>query len=249
VVDLTARCAVVARLVSPWVGGSRAKRTASLPMQSGGDESAHPANACSPSDGSAGARPSRPDAAAAIRFQDLIVPHLDAAHNLARFLSRDSDAAQDIVQEAFLRAFRSFGDFRGGSPRAWILSIVRNCHHDWRVGRRRAPTVVAMASEPSQGQIEGDVDSFDPGDGARDEETPETNLLRRTEAEAVRAILDGMSEPFREMLVLRELEDLTYREIADVTALPIGTVMSRLARARKMFATIWRGQRTSEDMP
>ncbi|MDR3518678.1 MAG: sigma-70 family RNA polymerase sigma factor [Azospirillaceae bacterium] len=176
----------------------------------------------------------RPDAATAARFEQFILPHLDAAHNLARFLSRDADAAQDIVQEAFLRAFRSFAEFRGGSARSWLLAIVRNCHYDWRSGRKR-DAVLAPPDEVNLDELAGD------------EDTPETTLLRRLEAESVRAILDGIPELFREVLVLRELEDLTYREIAEVTAVPIGTVMSRLARARKLFAVVWQGRAPSSD--
>src|SRR5689334_8861024 len=99
--------------------------------------SVSPAETPSSPGAQASATAARPDAATTARFEQTILPHLDAAHNLARYLSRDADAAQDIVQEAFLRAFRSFGDFRGDSSRAWILTIVRNCHHDWWLQRKR----------------------------------------------------------------------------------------------------------------
>jgi RNA polymerase sigma factor (sigma-70 family) len=191
-------------------------------------------------DAQAGSTAARPDAATAARFEQTIIPHLDAAHNLARYLSRDADAAQDIVQEAFLRAFRSFGDFRGGSSRAWILTIVRNCHHNWWSERKRSPLAESDGRRPANyDDAEGETDIIDLNDIARDEDTPETNLLRRRQAETVQAVLESLPELLREVLVLRELEDLPYREIADVTAVPIGTVMSRLARARKMFETVW----------
>lgn len=177
----------------------------------------------------------RSDAPSAARFRVEMLPHLGSAYNLARFLCRDADAAQDIVQEAFLRAFRSFAAFRGGSSRAWILTIVRNCYRDWHVeqGRARATT------EPI---CDADVDRRLPPD----EITPETHLLRNAESQEVRRQLAALPEPFREVLVLRELEELSYREIAEVTASPVGTVMSRLARARKLFATAWSARADGE---
>jgi RNA polymerase sigma-70 factor (ECF subfamily) len=168
------------------------------------------------------------------RFHRDIVPELDAAYNFARFLSRDSDAAQDIVQEAFLRAFRSFDGYNGGSPRAWIFTIVRNCYHDWLIDRRRKQ------------RVEIDVHSKDKREAntidemPSDDDSPEMALLRRAESSAVRVVLGKLPRSLREMLVLRELEGLSYRQIGVVAALPIGTVMSRLARARKQFETAWR---------
>jgi RNA polymerase sigma factor (sigma-70 family) len=198
------------------------------------------AEAASSSNAGAGFTASRPDAATVARFELIIVPHLDAAYNLARYLSRDADAAQDIVQEAFLRAFRSFGDFRGGNSRTWILTIVRNCHHNWWSERKRSPLAANDERRAAHfDDTEGESDAIDLNDIARDEDTPETNLMRRRQSEAVQAVLESMPELLREVLVLRELEDLSYREIADVTDVPIGTVMSRLARSRKLFETIW----------
>jgi RNA polymerase sigma factor (sigma-70 family) len=194
---------------------------------------------------------SQTDAAMTARFQQTIIPHIDAAYNLARYLSRDADAAQDIVQEAFLRAFRSFGDYRGGSPRAWILTIVRNCHNNWRSERKRSPlTATDEGRSARYDEAEGEIDIFDLINTLRDEDTPETNLLRRRQSEAVQAILESMPELLREVLVLRELEDMSYREIADVASVPIGTVMSRLSRARGMFETIWQHRvMTPENAP
>jgi RNA polymerase sigma-70 factor (ECF subfamily) len=179
-------------------------------------------------------RPPSEDAALA-RFKQIIVPQLDAAYNFARFLSRDADAAQDIVQEAFLRAYRSFTGYRGGDARAWIFTIVRNCYHTWLMDRRRKSRL--------------EVDPHHEGDSEElisaipsDEDTPEATLVRKAEAQAVRLILNAMPRPFREILVLREIEELSYHQISDITALPIGTVMSRLARARKAFGDAWRPQ-------
>ena len=167
------------------------------------------------------------------RFRQDIIPQLDAAYNFARFLSRDSDVAQDIVQEAFLRAYRSFAGYRGGDARAWIFTIVRNCYHSWLLDRRRKSRLEVNYNG------EGDSEEFI-SDIPSDEDTPEAMLVRKAEAQTVRRILNAMPRPFREILVLREIEELSYQQISDITALPIGTVMSRLARARKAMGDAWR---------
>jgi RNA polymerase sigma factor (sigma-70 family) len=167
------------------------------------------------------------------RFKQNIVPQLDAAYNFARFLSRDSDVAQDIVQEAFLRAYRSFAGYRGGDARAWIFTIVRNCYHSWLMDRRRKSRLEVNYN--GEGDSEELISSI-----PSDEDTPEAMLVRKTEAQTVRLILNAMPRPFREILVLREIEGLSYHQISDITALPIGTVMSRLARARRAFGDAWR---------
>jgi RNA polymerase sigma factor (sigma-70 family) len=167
------------------------------------------------------------------KFKPYIVLQLDAAYNFERFLSRDADAAQDIVQEAFLRAYRSFAGYRGGDARACIFTIVRNCCHTWLMDQRRKSRL--------------EVDHHDEGDSeelvfniSSDEDTPEAMLVRKAEAQTVRLVLNAMSRPLREILVLRELEELSYRQISDITDLPIGNVMSRLARARRAFGDAWR---------
>jgi RNA polymerase sigma factor (sigma-70 family) len=159
------------------------------------------------------------------QFRLVMLPHMDAAYNLARYLSRDPNTAEDIVQDAFLRAYRGFGSWRGDSAKAWLLTIVRNCFLSSIAGsRERLGTIVA----------EGDSGIAEPVD----EESPETILARKSEAEALRSTIEDLPEPFREALVLRELEELSYKEIAALTAVPIGTVMSRLARARQMLAEL-----------
>jgi RNA polymerase sigma-70 factor (ECF subfamily) len=168
------------------------------------------------------------------RFQREMVSQLDAAYNFARFLSRDADAAQDIVQEAFLRAYRGFDGFQGGDARAWIFAIVRNCYHDWLLARRRKARLEVETSN-DDGAAQKGID-----DVASEDDDPETALLRRTDAATVRDVLGKLPRPSREMLVLREIEGLSYRQIADVASLPIGTVMSRLARARAQFQEAWR---------
>jgi len=162
-------------------------------------------------------------------FEELFLPYLDAAYGLARFLARDPAAADDIVQESFLRAFRSFGTYRGGDAKSWLLAIVRNCSFDWSKSRRR------MASEiPGGESLERWIPNPDElGDCTQD--GPETAVLRQSEIEEVRSMIRRLPEPFRETLVLRELEELSYKQIAEVTGVPVGTVMSRLARARQML--------------
>jgi RNA polymerase sigma-70 factor (ECF subfamily) len=168
---------------------------------------------------------SRPSGDATLAsFKQNIVPQLDAAYNFARFLSQDADAAQDIVQEAFLRAYRSFAGYRGGDARAWVFTIVRNCYHSWLMDRRRkARLEVDHHGERNSEELISNISS--------DEDNPEAML---------RLVLNAMPRPLREIRVLREIEELSYHQISAVTALPIGTVMSRLARARKAFGDAWR---------
>jgi RNA polymerase sigma factor (sigma-70 family) len=164
----------------------------------------------------------RREAAAADAFRETMLPHMDAAYTLARYLARDASAAEDIVQNAFLRAFRGFAAFRGDAPKAWLMAIVRNCFLDWLKTRR-----------------DGEIGGIEAGDlHAVDEETPEAILARGREAEMVRASVESLPEPFRETIVLRELEELSYKEIAMITGVPIGTVMSRLARGRQMLCEL-----------
>jgi RNA polymerase sigma-70 factor (ECF subfamily) len=190
----------------------------------------------------------RPDVAASHkpagaydRFQREIVPHLDAAYNFARFLSRNRDAAQDILQEAFLRAYRGFDGYQGGDARAWIFSIVRNCYHNWLLEARRKARVEIDVHRP-----DGTKD-FSIDDVADDGDTPEAALLRSAEAGKVRSVLNRLPRSLREVMVLRELEGFSYRQIAETAALPIGTVMSRLARARMRFENLWREDAGSQE--
>ncbi|MGO4566731.1 sigma-70 family RNA polymerase sigma factor [Rhizobium sp. 2YAF20] len=169
------------------------------------------------------------------RFQQTVMPHLDSAYNFARFLCRDADAAQDIVQDAFLRAFRSFEGYRGGDPRAWLFSIVRNCYHAWLQQRRRKTRVEVPLDDK-----DADTDTATmPQEFASGEESAETAMIRDTEAQRVRAVINTLPEAMREVLILREFEDLSYRQIAEIIDAPIGTVMSRLARAREDFGQAW----------
>ncbi|MFL5297748.1 MAG: sigma-70 family RNA polymerase sigma factor [Phenylobacterium sp.] len=153
------------------------------------------------------------------QFRRLVLPHMDGAYSFARFLCRDASLAEDLTQDAFLRAFRGFAGFRGGEPKAWLFAIVRSSWLTW--ARSRGAGLHAVGDE---------ID-----DTPAEDDTPEEALLRRGEVESVRSAIEALPEPFRETLVLRELEELSYKEIAEVTAAPIGTVMSRLARARAML--------------
>jgi RNA polymerase sigma factor (sigma-70 family) len=168
------------------------------------------------------------------QFEDLFLPHLSAAYSLARFIARDPAAADDIVQESFLRAFRAFGKYRGGDAKSWLLSIVRNCSFDWSRSARRAAGTNQEAGEPMADALGRWIPNPDElGDVTQD--SPETAVLRQSEIDEVRAMIRRLPEPFRETLILRELEELSYKQIAEITGAPIGTVMSRLARARQML--------------
>jgi RNA polymerase sigma-70 factor, ECF subfamily len=150
-------------------------------------------------------------------FEALMLPHLDAAHNLARWLVRNEDDAQDIVQEAYLRALKSFHGFRGSDGRAWLLKIVRNTAYTW-LRKNRA---VELATFDEEIHISG-----------CDTANPAVTLEKTEDAEAIREAMEDLAVEFREILVLRHLEGLSYKEIADIAQIPPGTVMSRLARAR-----------------
>ena len=165
------------------------------------------------------------------RFEETVLPCLDDAYTLARHLVRDEHDAQDVVQEAYLRALKYFRTFRGGEPRAWLLAIVRNRAHTWRHHHRSDPVSVSFDEEVHSGDAAG-------GDA-------EAGLRRSEAQETLRQALDRLAPEFREVIVLRELTGLSYKEIAQVVGSPIGTVMSRLARARQRLAEAL-GPRTPE---
>lgn len=157
-----------------------------------------------------------------MRFEALALPHLDAAFNLARWLARDSQDASDIVQEAFLRAFDAFDGLRGDNAKPWLLAIVRNTCFSWLAINR-----------PGPGQIPYDEEIHAQPDPEAD---PELLALRADDRRRVDAAIEQLPLEFREVVVLREIEDLSYKEIARVLSIPIGTVMSRLARGRHLLA-------------
>lgn len=158
-------------------------------------------------------------------FETAILPQFDAAHNLARWLMRDANAAEDVLQEAMLRALTYFPSFRGGNPRAWLLQIVRNTAYD-ALKLDRAAQFVPLAGSAEDDDIAGvDLPSG--------EDDPETSLIKSRDLRRLQELIGGLPIELRETLVLRELEELSYKEIADVTQVPIGTVMSRLWQARR----------------
>ena len=162
------------------------------------------------------------------RFANVVMPHIDDAYRLARWLTGNSNDAEDMVQDASLRAFRAIRGFAGGSARAWVLSIVRNSAYSWL--RKNRPAAVVTVDDLKAVELA----QANPGDP--DAPTPEATLLAKVDAEQLRAAIAGLPAPFRETLVLRDIEGLDYREIAQATEVPIGTVMSRLARARSRLA-------------
>jgi RNA polymerase sigma-70 factor, ECF subfamily len=167
------------------------------------------------------------------RFDESVLAHLDAAHNLARYLLRNPDDAEDAVQDAFLRAIRHFDGFRGVNGRAWLLTIVRNTCFTRLRGRTTHGEKVEFDEEIHT--IE------EPGSG------PDADLDRHSAAESVREGLSRLPVEYREMLVLRELEGLSYKEIAQISGVPIGTVMSRLARGRKQLLLALASPRAKEN--
>jgi RNA polymerase sigma factor (sigma-70 family) len=165
------------------------------------------------------------------RFRDAALPHLDDVYTFARYLMRNAADAEDAVQECYLRALRHFDSYRGPAMKPWLLAILRNiCNAEFaRRGRQEAaadcgveePTaeVLPMWQEPQA--------------------SPETMLLRQQDSDTIRRLVAALPQPFRETIVLREMNDLSYQEIAEVAGVPVGTVMSRLARARSMLRSAW----------
>ncbi len=152
-------------------------------------------------------------------FEDIILPHLDAAYNLARWLTRNEHDAQDVVQESYLRAYRFFDGYRGGDSKAWLMAVVRNTCRSWQRRQYRDSASVPFDEVAHSGDGRG-----------RDQEQ---KLADQEGVGVLRECIEKLPDEFREVLVLRELEEMSYQEIANATALPLGTVMSRLSRARK----------------
>jgi RNA polymerase sigma-70 factor (ECF subfamily) len=157
------------------------------------------------------------------QFERLALPHLDAAYNLARWLTRNDSDAEDVVQDAYLRAYKYFASFRGENFRAWLLAVVRRAAYDWM--HRNRPSEVVSNADMDLEEVAGEAD-----------DSPETALLRRADEKMVNDMIAALPPPFREVVVLRELQELSYKEIAEIAGVPVGTVMSRLARARAMLA-------------
>jgi RNA polymerase sigma factor (sigma-70 family) len=175
------------------------------------------------------------------RFRDAALPHLDDVYTLARYLMRNTDYAEDAVQECFLRALRHFDSYRGPAMKPWLLAILRNvCNTEFtRRSRGEVPTDYAqdesVAEEMSMWQ--------------EPQASPEKMILQRQDSATIRRLVEELPEPFREAIVLREMNDLSYKEIAEVAGVPVGTVMSRLARARAMLRSAWNTAETATARP
>ncbi len=161
-----------------------------------------------------------------VSFEVFVVPHMGAAYNLARWLTRNEHDAEDVVQEAYLRAYRFYDAYHGGDFRAWLLTIVRNTCYTW-LQQNRKPSAL----------LDEDMAELDSA-----KSNPETLLLRNIDAKLLRQAIEELPLEFREAIVLRELEGLSYKEIAAIACVPLGTVMSRLARARDRLQSRLAGQ-------
>jgi RNA polymerase sigma-70 factor (ECF subfamily) len=160
------------------------------------------------------------------RFEETVMAHLDAAYNLARWLTRDDHDADDVVQEACLRAFRFYASFHGGNARAWLLAIVRNTYYTW-LDKNRVQTSNVEFTDDTVAAVDYDL--------ATTADSVERLLQEDDTRQLVRRALERIPAEFREVIVLRELEDLSYREIAQIAGIPLGTVMSRLSRGRRLM--------------
>ena len=169
-------------------------------------------------------------------FEDVVLPHLDAAHNLARWLVRDAATAEDVVQDAVVRALGYFGSYRGGNARAWLLQIVRNTAYTALAARKLGGTASLDGLAP-----DGGSPALQVADGADD---PETAFCGHERSAELGRVLAALPPELRECLVLRELEEFSYKDVARITGVPIGTVMSRLWRARRALAATARKEGT-----
>jgi RNA polymerase sigma factor (sigma-70 family) len=166
------------------------------------------------------------------RFANVVTPHLDDAYGLARWVTGNRADAEDVVQEACLRAFRGIAGFSGSNARAWVLTIVRNAAYDW-LRKNRSPTLIHVDDLEAVERMQT------PDDAVAASDNPEAALIARADEARLEAAIAGLPTVFRETLVLRDVQGLDYREIATITGVPIGTVMSRLARARgRVIATL-----------
>ena len=174
-----------------------------------------------------------PDHETLARFEQAVLPHLAAAYNVARWLTRDEHDAADVVQDAYVRALTFFDSFHGGDSRAWLLTIVRHTCYTWLRRHRGHELATAFDDERHSGE--------------REASNPERLLLQRADRQTLREALEALPVEYREVMVLRELEGLSYKEIAGIADLPLGTVMSRLARARKRLQT-WLADRLQREV-
>ena len=173
--------------------------------------------------------PATDDLQKAQRFREAALPYLDDVYTLARYLLRDASDADDAVQECYLRALKHFDSYRGPAMKPWLFAILRNvCNAEYARRAHRPGAIEDTPGADEQAPIWQESES-----------SPETEILRSRDAGAIRKLIDALAEPFKETFVLREINNLSYREIADAVGAPVGTVMSRLARARTMLRAAW----------
>ena len=175
------------------------------------------------------------------RFRDAALPHLDDLYTLARYLMRNATDAEDAVQECYLRALRHFDSYRGPAMKPWLLAILRNvCNAEFaRRGKEEVPTDFAQDESVAE-----DMPMWQ-----EPQASPEKLILRQQDGATIRRLVADLPEPFRETIVLREVNDLSYQEIAEIAGVPVGTVMSRLARARAMLRSAWNATETATSRP
>ena len=175
------------------------------------------------------------------RFRDAALPHLDEVYTLARYLMRNTSDAEDAVQECYLRALRHFDSYRGPAMKPWLLTIVRNvCNAAFaRRGRGEVPT----------DYVQDELVAEEMPMWQEPQASPEKVILQQQDRATIRRLVEELPEPFREAIVLREVNDLSYKEIAEVAGVPVGTVMSRLARARAMLRSAWNTAETATARP
>jgi RNA polymerase sigma-70 factor, ECF subfamily len=175
------------------------------------------------------------------RFRDAALPHLDEVYTLARYLMRNTDDAEDAAQECYLRALRHFDSYRGPAMKPWLLAILRNvCNSEFRRrGGGKVPTDYALDESVAE-----EMPMWQ-----EPQASPETMVSQQQDSATIRRLVEELPEPFREAIVLREINDLSYKEIAEVAGVPLGTVMSRLARARAMLRSAWNAAETATASP
>jgi RNA polymerase sigma-70 factor, ECF subfamily len=175
------------------------------------------------------------------RFRDAALPHLDDVYTLARYFMRNTDDAEDAVQECYLRALRHFDSYRGPAMKPWLLAILRNvCNTEFtRRGRGEVPT-----DYPQDESVAEEMPMWQ-----EPQASPEKMMLQQQDSATIRRLVEELPAPFREAIVLREMNDLSYKEIAEVAGVPVGTVMSRLARARAMLRSAWNTAETATARP
>jgi RNA polymerase sigma-70 factor, ECF subfamily len=176
------------------------------------------------------AHTSNDDSDKARRFREAALPYLDDVYTFARYLLRDPTDAEDAVQECYLRALKHFDGYRGPAMKPWLFAILRNvCHAEYaRRATTAAPSIEDLPETVQQTPL-----------WREQQETPETEILRQRDAATIRRLVEALVEPFKETFILREINNLSYREIAETVGAPVGTVMSRLARARAMLRSAW----------